>query len=271
MRALILSISSDIGVALARLWKEKGWDVTGTYRTFSPDVEALQKELKTPLISCDLSDIASTEKAAQTLSSSPWDILVLAPGTLEPVGDFKEVDFDQWEQGILVNLLRPLRFLHRLLPARNLSTALSQPAVLFFAGGGTNQATLHYSSYTLSKIALIKQSELLSAEIPDTRFVIVGPGYVQTKIHEPTYRDGPTMAKTSYRQTLDKLKRNECTPMESVVSCCTWALTSPCKGITGRNISTVFDAWGTPALESALEKDKDMYKLRRSGNSWRPS
>jgi NAD(P)-dependent dehydrogenase (short-subunit alcohol dehydrogenase family) len=137
--------------------------------------------------------------------------------------------------------------------------------VLLFAGGGTNDAPLNYSAYTISKIALIKMCELLDAEIPDTRFVIVGPGVVQTKIHRATVEAGARAGQNAQRAR-EALEGSHCTPMERVLDCCDWVVEAPRESISGRNFSIVFDAWGTEALERQLMQDPDLYKLRRSGN-----
>ena len=140
---------------------------------------------------------------------------------------------------------------------------------MFFAGGGTNNSVVHYSSYTVSKIGLIKMCDLLDAEIPDTRFAIVGPGWVKTKIHKPTLKAGPKLAGSNYQNTVGKLSGNECTPMEKIVDCCDWVVNTPCKAVRGRNFSVVFDQWGTKKMEQALEQDPNMYKLRRFKNDWK--
>ncbi len=273
VNAIVISASSDIAGAICKDWSARGWNVYGTYRSPSPLVEELTRDSNTRLVQCDLLDVKSVDTACVTLASlcPQWDVLLIAPARQEPVGDFHEVNFDEWEEGVQLNLLRQLRILHKLLPHRNLKTSLPEPCVLFFAGGGTNNAVVHYSSYTLSKIALIKMMELLDAELPDTRFVIVGPGWVKTKGHLPTLRMGAKHAGANYQKTLDKLNSNECTPMDQVVSCCNWLATTPCKAVKGRNFSVVFDKWGSSELEQALETDPNMYKLRRHKNLWSSS
>jgi NAD(P)-dependent dehydrogenase (short-subunit alcohol dehydrogenase family) len=227
--------------------------------------------MRIKLFSCDLLDRSSVESACTQIKQMcpQWDVLVLAPGNLEPIGNFRDVDFDAWEDGIQINLLRQLRIVHRLLPNRNVHAG-QEPAVLFFAGGGTNNAVLNYSSYTLSKIALIKMCELLDAEILDTRFLIVGPGCVKTKIHEPTLRLGEQAAGQNYQRTVERLQNNECTPMEAVVEFCHWLITTPSQGVRGRNFSVVADPWHSERLLQELEADPHMYKLRRHKNSWMP-
>lgn len=264
-RAIIVSISSDIGIALAEKWRKMGWEVTGTYRTYSPAMEALE-DCNVNLIHCDLSDITSIKTACSHMQEK-WDILVLGAGDLEPIGNFQAVHFDDWEKGIHVNFIQQMRIVHELLPFRNLEGD-NEPCVQFFAGGGTNNAVLHYSSYTISKIALIKMCELLDAEISDTRFVIIGPGCVKTKIHEPTLRLGSSAAGDNYERTKQRLERDECTPMDKVIDVCHYLATTECVAVTGRNFSVVDDFSDIAALEKELAIDTDMYKLRRNKNAW---
>jgi len=153
-----------------------------------------------------------------------------------------------------------------LLPTRRVGGS-KFPCVLLFAGHGSNDAPANYSAYIVSKIALIKMCELMDAEIPDARFVIIGPGPVLTKIHEPTYaageRGGP-----NYHRTMNRVAQNHWVSMDEVLDCCDWAVDSPRKVISGRNISLVFDVWGTEELDTKLIDEPNMYKLRRSGNDW---
>ena len=136
---------------------------------------------------------------------------------------------------------------------------------MFFAGGGTNSATVNYSAYTISKIALIKMCELLDAEVKDVRFTILGPGWVGTKIHQATLK-AKEDAGANYETTKYKLNSDELTPMNEVLDCCDWLINSPREVISGRNFSAVFDKWGSKELSQELVRDSEMYKLRRHGN-----
>lgn len=265
--AIIISASSDIGAAMCARWKSNGWKVYGTYRTKSPTTEALAKT-GVKLVFCDLADVASVRDSCSQLRKlcSLWDALVMCPGTQDPVGPFSDCSFDEWEESLKVNFGSQLRIVHHLLPARNVKGTF-EPIVLLFAGGGTNSAPQNYSAYTISKVALIKMCELLDAEVPDTRFAIVGPGWVKTKIHEATLRAG-AKAGANYERTKNKLAGDECTPMEDVLDCCDWVVNTTRRSIGGRNISVVFDRWGDKKLEKMLAENPDMYKLRRHGNDW---
>lgn len=265
--AFIIAASSDIGGALSLRWKSAGWYVCGTYRNKTKSVEKLIVS-GIRLFPCDLSDVESIKIACNKLraSNGKWDILVLCPGSQDPVERFMDSDFNEWEKSININFTSQMRIVRELLPFRNKRKGM-WPCVLFFAGGGTNNAVKNYSAYTVSKIALIKMCELLDAEIPDTRFAIIGPGWVKTKIHKSTL-DAGLKARENYKRTLKKLASNECTPIKDVLDCCDWIINKPKKIISGRNFSVVYDRWGAEELEKKILEEPNMYKLRRFGNDY---
>lgn len=266
--AIIISISSDIGTALAKRWMNRGWNVYGTYRTKSNSIEEISTA-GVEFVYCDLSDISSIQGAClkfRTICSS-WDILVLAPGSLEPVGPFIDCDFNEWADSIRVNFTNQLRIVQELIPTGNKANRLG-PCVLFFAGGGTNSATQNFSAYTISKIALIKMCELLDAEISDMRFSIVGPGWVKTKIHQTTLDAGERSAGDAFYRIKDKLNSGDFIPMERVLDFCDWVVNAPREVVGGRNFSVVHDRWGNGELDKMLTENQDGYKLRRYGNDW---
>lgn len=265
--AIIVSASSDIGAALTRRWRERGWSVAGTYRTESAAVAEL-RAIDVKMVMCDLAQPRAARRAAESLRSSAegWDVLVLAAGELGPVGPFAENDYESWESSLRVNLLAQLEFVHALLPQRR-KNADDPPTVLFFAGGGTNGAPANFSAYTLSKIALIKICELLDAEMPDVKFVILGPGWVRTKIHETVLSAGE-LAGRAYDQTVERLQSGNFTSMDQVLNCCDWAVAAPRAAVSGRNFSVTHDSWHRPRFVERLAADPDMCKLRRHGNEF---
>lgn len=261
---VIFSISSDFGLALAEDWLNKGYDVAGTYRTFTDKLDILAKK-GVKLVMCDTSNSKSIDEACAQLSVNLWDVLCIAPASLDPVGDFVKVDINEWESSIYLNFTSQMRIIHQMLPARDLECN-NGPVVILFAGGGTNNATTKYSAYTVSKIAQIKMTELLDAEILDSRFSIIGPGWIKTKIHESTLKAGEQLAGDNYQKTIDKLNETSYVPIQKVVECCNWVIGSERQVVSGRNISLVFDKWGSYELDVELKEDPNMYKLRRYGN-----
>ena len=143
---IIISISSDIGFALAKKWLNEGHSVTGTFRTRSLLCDELE-DMGANLVPCDLEDKTSINSAITIIKSGMhWNTLTIATGHQEPVGKFLTCNFESWHQSINVNFINQLKIVHGLM---NHKSAL-QSSVLFFAGGGTNNATVGYSAYTIS-------------------------------------------------------------------------------------------------------------------------
>lgn len=264
-RAFLVSIGADICSALANDWIDKGWQVAGTFRTWSESLQRLQERGAT-LYECDLLDGKRIDSiCAEALERNvEWDVLVLGSGEQRPVGLFSETRFEDWQDSVIVNLLSQLRFVRHLL--RFEDRQFDNPGtVIFFAGGGTNNAPQRYSAYIMSKIALIKMTELLHAENPLGKFVIVGPGWVDTKIHQATLEAGDS-AGTNYQRTLERLSSDDLTPMTDVIDFCNWAVEAPRSQVGGRNFSVVFDTWRESELGDWLLEDPNRFKLRRFEN-----
>jgi len=265
MKGIIVSATSDIATEMCIRWKKRGWNLCGTYFSQGENYKLLN-ESGVPLVHCDISLPKSIDHAANVLREKmkDWDFLLFATGSLAPVGSFEKVDIDLWISSIQLNFLNQLRLLHRLLPSRNPEAA--EKSVLFFAGGGTNNAVSFYSAYTLSKIGLIKACELLNFEISDVKFVIIGPGWLKTKIHQATLDAGEELAGNNFAKTKEKLNSNNCVSTAKVIESFEWVLSQPKKIVGGRNFSTAFDKWGTEELATLLLQDENMYKLRRYKN-----
>ena len=261
---LILGITSDIGRELAARFERDSWSVVGTHR---PGTDPkVPKGARWTLLNCDLSRKGSVNAATSRCHDMrlQWDLLVLAAGTVEPIGPYVEADADAWESGFSVNALAPLRFLRAVYDLRNRA---GTPGVAMFSGSGTNGAAPSYSAYCASKIVLIKMCELLDAESADTSFFIIGPGIVRTKIHRQTL-DAKARSGDNYRKVTDFLKSDKPgTSHDEIYACLKWCLEAGKAAVGGRNISLVHDEWrGGSSLAAALRIEDALYKLRRHGN-----
>ncbi len=263
-KILIQSITSDIGFNLANYWLDKGMEVYGTFRNKSEKLEKLiARGVK--VCKCDLTDKKSIKLCIIWLTENGvWDAMVVCAGLQQPIGSFLDIEFDDWETSLHANFIGQFRFVQKALKFRNLEDN-NIPVVLFFAGGGTNNATLNYSAYTISKIATIKMCELLDAEILDTSFTVLGPGWVNTKIHQATLTAGEQNAGENYQKTKFMLENDQCFLMEKVVECCDWLVNSKRGLISGRNFSAVNDPWQDQKINTIMN-DSNNFKLRRYGN-----
>ena len=258
-RAVIAGVTSSIGQALAHWLSSAGWIVDGTSRAVAGDSLGVRR-----IVQCDFQDTASVSIAANQLAG-PWDLLVVAPGSMEPVAPFINSSMDEWQTNITVNLVAPLRFVHEMLHGYE-PVATANATCLFFAGGGVNSAPKAVSAYTVGKIGLIKATELLDTEISNVKFVALGPGWLRAPIHQQVLNSiwAPTEL---IHETARRLDQDDFVRMEVVLSAIAWIIESPKRAVGGRNFSAAGDAFSNPELRAFLSRHPDAFKLRRHYNS----
>ena len=265
-RVFILGGSSDIGTALTVRYLQAGCLVAATYR--NPEAfTRLADRSNLYLYPCDLHDPISIKSAVLAFCEQVdvWDTFISCIGTEEPIGKFFDCDFDEWESSVVVNSTAQLRVLHQLYPYRCKGETCN---VVFFAGGGTNNAFPSYSAYCVAKILLIKMCELLDNENNDFNVFIIGPGFVRTKIHKQTL-DRRETAGPNYERTVKFLRPdNPGTSFDEIYDCINWAIGQGREASGGRNFSVVHDAWrqGGERLVEKLRGESNKFKLRRFGN-----
>jgi short-subunit dehydrogenase len=256
--SVILSISSDIGFEIAKSWIGKK-KIIGTYLTESKKTQFL-KSKGVKLFKVDFGKKENVDNFCKKISKKELKNIISAVGSQNPIGRLNRVNLDDWTNSIFVNAINQIRCIIKLIKNKK-----KQIKIVLFAGGGTNNATKNYSAYTLSKIMLIKFTELIDFELKNVCCSIIGPGWVKTKIHQATLNN-KINAEQNYTRTRDQLKSFNCVPIFKVVECVNWVLKQKKSVISGRNISLVYDDWGSKKLAKLLSKDKNIYKLRRFGN-----
>ena len=265
---IIVGINSDIGIELAKKFANEGWGVYGTHRSYPEELKSIH-QIKS--IKCDIESDGSRQQALNWLSlhCPIWNMVIVAIGTLEPIGNFFEADSMSWNNSIYVNAIGPLNLVRSLYKNRSIN---NQSSVFFFSGAGSNGTADSYSAYCLSKIMLTKACELLDSESKDTKFIILGPGIVNTKIHNHTILAGQKAGFNLVKvNNFLNSKNNLHIHMEDIFLCIKWCHGLNKKIIGGRNISVVNDLWRDGGFEliKKLNKDREFYKLRRFGNFWK--
>ena len=260
MKVVVLGGTSDIGEQLIKSFLLKNYEVFATCRTYK-DNENLAENvdwLKQDISSTDRSSFKNWLKKIGN-----WDIFISCIGSQEPIGLINNVNPLEWAEGINVNSTYQMTALIDALPFKAKGKDCS---VIFFAGGGTNSATPHYSAQTLGKILLIKFVELIDAEIEELKICILGPGWVKTKIHNATL-NAKKESGDNYERTIRMLNSEKLNPISKVVEDINKLLAMPKYLISGRNFSSVYDNLSINNLERLYKKDRDFYKLRRSQNN----
>jgi hypothetical protein len=102
----------------------------------------------------------------------------------------------------------------------------------------------------------------------DTKFTILGPGWIKTKIHNETLKAG-VKAGENFSKTKLKIENDDMELMQNVVDCVNWVIQTPKSIVSGRNFSVVNDPWREEHLGEYLINDINAYKLRRYKNEYK--
>src|SRR3990167_669370 len=136
-------------------------------------------------LKCDDWSVTGVPARTWSLPVVPWDLLILAHGQLTPIGSFFDTPRYDWFTSVSINGLAPLEALRTLWPQR-----LSDATVVFIAGPNMANPSATYSAYRAGKAILEMLLPTLNEEYPDTKFRMLRPGVVNTKIHQQTLNAG---------------------------------------------------------------------------------
>jgi NAD(P)-dependent dehydrogenase (short-subunit alcohol dehydrogenase family) len=257
---LIVGHESELGRIAINHFESKGWDVFSTTRRESNVV-------KGKVFYCDLEDRSSIENATKEIFRflEFLDLVVLSVGRLSPIGPIFKTNFDDWNESVVLNFVNQVYVIGQLLQELN-SSRQRGTKFLTFAGNGTNSAPENYSSYTLSKIALLKSMELFAAEHPEHYFLSLGTGWMNSAIHNQTLEAG-SLAGEGYEETLRRIRENDFGDPKLFCDFLDWYFSISNPKVSGRNIALQGDQWQSADFQSKLTSSHDSFKLRRSKDS----
>lgn len=257
----IISITSDIGKALAERYLKRGDIVIGTYRSLK-GLNELKKIKNCYLFPCDISKKVSIETFSNKFKKLglEWDTFISCPCNPLPLKSFFESNFEEWNNSIHINSIEQLRVLYELYPVRNKKDISN---VVYFAGGEINKPGINFSAYSASKIFLIKMCEVLNAENKDINAFIVGPGWVKTKVHKQIL-ENTNPSDERHIKTTEFLKNRKGTEMDDIFNCIDWLCKQGKEISGGRNFSVVYDDWGKEGFSNRLKSNLNLYRLRRN-------
>jgi FkbM family methyltransferase len=257
IKTIIISGSSDIGKSIIKKYSHHKIIATFNRSKIFSNSKNIKK------YKLDINNLDDIKNFVLRKDLKGWNNLIILPATQNPIGNPEEINPEDWISSININFTHQIYLLLSVLKLRS----KLKSTVVFWAGAGTNNAPKYYSAYIISKIALIKSTEIFNEEIKDTKFLIIGPGWVKTKIHLETLNN-KKLAHENYETTKFHFKKNIFNSMKKVVNCLDTLLKMDKNIIGGRNISVQFDKWGSDFFADTLNSDSNIYKLRRDFNDF---
>lgn len=265
-KAFFGSISSDLACNVASYLQDKNWQIEGTYRNLSPQVEELSSK-GAKLYKLDFNNDSEIDQLFEDESiAKDWKFSMISPSIIGKLGRFGKVNWNEWNNTFQLNSLSQFNLIHKILHRK----IENEKSILWLWGGpGTNNAPKDHSALILAKITQIKFVEILNEEYEDVIPIAVGPGWVKTKTHDEVLKMGKK-AGYKYQEVVDRINSGNFTSMQTILDFLDWILSQEKNVIGGRNFSIRSDIWGNFELEEFLKDNKDAFKLRRFFNDWRP-
>ena len=188
IRITIIGSSGTIGSFLAHKYIQNGNIVNLSYRKKKQilklkkfiNYEKFKKKIKFFEFNIfnEKSIIKSIKKNYEIFSLT--DILIITIAEQGEIENFFDTSISKFKKTISINFMSYLLFL------RSLKTILKKKnmTVILFSGGGSTSYRKNFSSYSISKLCLVKLTEILSHEVKNkkTTFNIIAPGIINSKM-----------------------------------------------------------------------------------------
>lgn len=175
---VITGANRGIGLELARLYQNRGWQVTGVCRQTSPELAEAAAQV---IENVDVTRPAALQDLAAALQGQTIDLLINNAGILqdETLG---AIDYDSLQLQMEVNAFAPLRVVETLLP--NLQAGSKIANITSRMGSiGDNDSGGRYG-YRASKAAFNAIGRSLAIDLKDRGIAVaqLHPGFVKTRM-----------------------------------------------------------------------------------------
>lgn len=175
---LITGVSSGLGHGLASAYLDRGATVLGTSRRAPEDLvgrDGFRFE------ACDLTDEDAVDRAFTTLLDGidELEIAWLNAGVLGEIADLVDTPLADLEHTMRVNVWANKLVIDRLVRAR-----IPVSTVITMSSGAAVNGSRGWNGYSISKSALNMLTLLYARELPDTHFIALAPGLVDTAMQD---------------------------------------------------------------------------------------
>jgi NAD(P)-dependent dehydrogenase (short-subunit alcohol dehydrogenase family) len=218
------------------------------------------------LYAADLSDANQCQRMVSDFfknAANPAGLICNA-GNMGALGLFADVNFSDWERGVLENFLANAAILHRF--AREFKQrGLRSGSVIVLSGAGIggDSSFSNMTSYSAGKAALVHLVEALGSEWEalGLRINAVAPGPVLSGMTRQALAAG-SIAGEQAERARDCQEKGGVSP-DLTADAIEFLLSEASRPISGRLLSARFDITTAKSQAEAIRRDSNAYRLRR--------
>lgn len=190
------------------------------------------------------------------------NIIINATGGLGEIKNILKVNLKKFKNTMDIN------FFFNLVLLQNLSKFIKNNKnllLILFSGGGVTNYRKNFSSYSISKLALVKFVEIVSNELnnKNIRINAIAPGIIKSKMIDITMKNRKLVSKKEIIKIEKEINYSN-DALKKLFKVINFLSSNKGKKITGKLISSKWDnieIWSKKKIEKL--NDKDLYFMRR--------
>lgn len=190
------------------------------------------------------------------------NIIINATGGLGEIKNILKVNLKKFKNTMDIN------FFFNLVLLQNLSKFIKNNKnllLILFSGGGVTNYRKNFSSYSISKLALVKFVEIVSNEInnKNIRINAIAPGIIKSKMIDITMKNSKLVSKKEITKIKKQINYSN-DALKKLFRVINFLSSNKGKKITGKLISSKWDnieVWSKKKIKKL--NDNDLYFMRR--------
>ena len=266
----ILGASGEIGLSLAKKYLKNNDRINLFYRNNKNktylknklDFDKYKNNINLIKLSTSNEKVFSNHIKKNKKIFNKKDLLILTVGEQGEISNFFGCNLNKFKQTFFVNFMIYVIFFRNIYSLLNKKKKL---LIILFSGGGSTSYRRNFSSYSLSKICLVKLTEIISNEIKNKkiRFNILSPGIIDSKMTRKIINEKNKVSKNEILKIKKNIKNSEIN-ITKIFKTINFLNSKKGRLISGKLISSAWDKISNLDSEK-LNKlvNTDIYTLRR--------